>query len=95
MGSGGEGAGGFEAWADEGCGGGGEVGAVVEEGGVVWGEGEDGPVGAGEEGNGVDDGDGGGGGGGDNGAGALAGDGVVWGFEEWEVAAEANGWAGG
>lgn len=54
--SGGEGAGGFEERADEGGSGGGEVGAVVEEGVEVWGEGADGSFGGGEEGNGVDDG---------------------------------------
>ena len=96
MGSAGEGAGGFEVWADEGGSGGGEVGAVVEEGVEVWGEGADGSVGGGEEGNGVDDGEGtGGGGGGDEIGDALACGGVFWGFEERGAAAEANGLAGG
>lgn len=95
--SGGEGAGGFEERADESGGGEGEVGAVVEEGVEVWGEGADGFVGGGEEGNGVDDGEGGTAAGddGDEIGGALACGGVVWGFEEWGAAAEANGLAGG
>ncbi len=96
MGSAGEGAGGFEVWADEGGSGGGEVGAVVEEGVEVWGECADGSVGGGEEGDGVDDGEGTtAGGGGDEIGDALACGGVFCGLEERGAAAEANGWAGG
>ena len=84
-------------WVDESGSGGGEVGAVVEEGVEVWGEGADGSVGGGEEGNGVDDGEGGtaAGGGGDEIGDALACGGVFWGFEERGAAAEADGLAGG
>jgi hypothetical protein len=72
------------------------VGAVVEEGVEVWGEGADGSVGGGEEGNGVDDGEeSAAGGGGDEIGDALACGGVFWGFEERGAAAEANGLAGG